>query len=152
MLIRLLTATVLGGVIGFERERSHKIAGLRTHSLVALGSALFVLLSLNGFTQFIGHTNFDPSRIVSSILVGIGFIGAGAILRKEGRIVGTTTAASLWIVAAIGATAGLGFFYLAIFATGIAYAILAVLWLVEKNIMHKLQKEKNKPEDVFYED
>ena len=140
IIIRLLVATILGGVIGYERERSRKIAGLRTHALVALGSAVFVVISLTGFEQYIGITTFDPSRIVSNILVGIGFIGAGAILRNEERVIGTTTAATLWAVAAVGAAAGLGLFYTALFATVIAYLILTVLRSVEKKLLHKGHK------------
>ena len=131
ILIKLLVATFLGALIGLERERSHKAAGLRTHALVSLGSALLTILSLY-MVNVINFENYDPSRIISNIIVGIGFIGGGAILRSGFRITGTTTAASLWIVAAIGIATGVGFYYGAIVTAIIAYFLLTVVWKLEK--------------------
>ena len=95
-------------MIGLEREFDEKAAGLRTHMLVALGSALFTLISAYGFSSFFGHgrvVTFDPSRIAAQIVTGIGFLGAGVILRSGFTVRGLTTAASLWLVAAIGSSA-----------------------------------------------
>ena len=135
-LVRLFAATVLGGVIGYEREKAGKIAGLRTHSLVALGSALFTVTSLllyRTFPSINGVTGYDY-HIVANIIVGIGFIGAGAILRTGERVTGTTTAASLWMVAAIGMAAGFGFYKEAAATTILAYVVLTVLWAMERRM------------------
>src|SRR3990167_5330215 len=134
MITRLLMAALLGGVVGFERERSGKVAGLRTHTLVSIGAALLSITSIKLFFQFPsigGQAGFDY-HLIANIIVGIGFIGAGTILRRENRIEGTTTAASLWVVAAIGIASGLGYYQEAIATTVIVYVVLAGLWLVEK--------------------
>lgn len=115
-ILRLILAAVLGLVIGFERERAHKPAGLRTHMLVCLGSCLFTLVSL--------EFSIDPARVAAGIVTGIGFIGAGTILAERERIVGITTAASLWVTAAIGLTIGIGSYLLAIVATIITMLVL----------------------------
>jgi putative Mg2+ transporter-C (MgtC) family protein len=131
-LARLAVATALGAAIGLERELDEKAAGLRTHMLVALGSALFTLVSAYGFSEFIGrdHTSFDPSRIAAQIVTGIGFLGAGVIFRSGFTVRGLTTAASLWLVAAIGMAAGAGYWQGAVLATGIGIAALRPLgWL-----------------------
>ena len=131
---RLLLAALLGGVVGFERERSGKVAGLRTHTMVALGAALLSLLSVRLFEDFPsvnGMSGFDY-HLIANVIVGIGFIGAGTILKRENKIEGTTTAASLWVVAAVGLTSGMGYYEEAIMTTFIAYVVLAGLWLVEK--------------------
>ena len=125
MIVRLTVATLLGALIGFERERRGKPAGLRTYTLVTLGSALFTVISLSG--AGIAHANaYDPSRIASQVVVGIGFIGAGLIFFKEDSIYGLTTAAGLWASAAIGMAVGFGLYAIAIFA---AIVTLLVLWL-----------------------
>lgn len=138
---RLLIATLLGSFVGFERERSGKIAGLRTHTLVSLGAALLAVTSIRLFFDFPsigGQAGFDY-HLIANIVVGIGFIGAGTILRREDRIEGTTTAASLWVVAAIGIASGLGYYQEAIATTVIAYAVLAGLWLLEKYLTRELR-------------
>ncbi len=134
VLLRLGAATLLGVVIGLERERWGKIAGLRTHALVTLGAALFTVISLKLYQEFpsLGGVQGFDYHIIANIIVGIGFIGAGTILRLEDRIVGTTTAASLWVVAAIGIACGLGFFREAVATTVLAYLVLAVLGAFEK--------------------
>src|SRR3990167_10920134 len=134
MITRLLVAALLGGIIGFERERSGKIAGLRTHTLVSVGAALLTVITERLFYIFPsvnGEMGLDY-HIIANIVVGIGFIGAGTILRREDRSEGTTTAASLWVVAAIGIASGFGFYQEAIATTLIVYGILAGLWLLEK--------------------
>jgi putative Mg2+ transporter-C (MgtC) family protein len=122
MLLRLLLAAALGAIIGYQRERAGKPAGLRTHILICVGAALFTIASLYGF-----GANADPARIAAGIVVGIGFIGAGAIIRRgEGVVEGLTTAATIWAVAAIGLAAGAGL-YLVSAVTAIV--ILIVLFL-----------------------
>ncbi len=121
MVIRLLVAVGLGGAIGYERERSKKPAGLRTHILIAGGAALFTIASLFGF----GPTA-DAARVAAGVVAGIGFIGAGAIIHRGGGdiVSGLTTAATIWAVAAIGLAAGAGLFLIAGVATGITLLVL----------------------------
>ncbi len=141
MINRLLVATALGAVVGFERERSGKIAGLRTHTMVAVGAALLTVITEKLFYIFPsvnGEIGLDY-HIVANIVVGIGFIGAGTILRREDRIEGTTTAASLWVVAAIGIASGFGFYNEAVATTIIAYCVLAGLWMLEKYLTRELR-------------
>ena len=141
MISRLLVAALLGGIVGFERERSGKVAGLRTHTLVSIGAALLSITSIKLFFQFPsigGQAGFDY-HLIANIIVGIGFIGAGTILRRENRIEGTTTAASLWVVAAIGIASGLGYYQEAIATTVIVYVVLAGLWLVEKYLTRDIR-------------
>lgn len=138
---RLLLAAVLGGLIGFERERSGKVAGLRTHTLVSLGAALLSLISIRLFEIYPsvnGSMGFDY-HLIANIVVGIGFIGAGTILRRDNKIEGTTTAASLWVVAAIGIATGIGLYSEAIATTLIVYIVLAGLWLVEKYLTREMR-------------
>ena len=112
--LRLLLALALAGLIGYERQRAGKAAGLRTHMLVALGSTLFVLAPLEG-----GMTIGDAGRVIQGIVAGIGFLGAGAILKRarEDEVSGLTTAASIWFTAAIGTTVGVGHLWLPVLAT-----------------------------------
>jgi len=131
LLARLALAAVLGMAVGFEREHSGHIAGVRTHVLVAVGSALFTELS---FVAFGGELDADASRVAAQIVSGIGFLGAGAILRY-GRVVrGLTTAASIWAVAALGMASGTGEYALAIGGTAIILTALAPLRLVVTRI------------------
>ena len=124
LVVRLLLAAFLGAAIGFEREVRGHPAGLRTHTLVALGSALFTELSIYGFPTEPGQP-VDPTRIAAQIVTGIGFLGGGAILKEGLNVKGLTTAASLWAVAAIGMAAGAGNWFLAIASTAI---VLMALW------------------------
>jgi len=126
-LFQIFLAAVLGMVIGFEREKMGKPAGLRTYTLVSMGSALFTILSVGGFSQFIGNTSYDPSRIAGQIVVGIGFLGAGIIFFTKTEVRGLTTAAGVWVSAAIGMAVGLRFYILAVFTTVLT---VLVLWLV----------------------
>ena len=134
-LLRLAIAAALGGVIGLERELDEKAAGLRTHILVALGSALFTLVSAYGFADILGKNSasvvrLDPSRIAAQIVTGIGFLGAGVIFRQGLTIRGLTTAASLWLVAAVGMAAGAGYWAGAVIATIVGIFSLRPLgWL-----------------------
>jgi putative Mg2+ transporter-C (MgtC) family protein len=128
MAVRLIAAALLGGVIGYERESLGKAAGLRTHMLVSLGAALFVLAPLEG-----GMAMADASRVIQGITTGIGFIGAGAILKRDSErdVRGLTTAASVWLTAAVGVAAGMGRLLLALLAVLLALVILRLLWRVE---------------------
>lgn len=126
---RLVLAALLGGILGVERELDGQDAGFRTHLLLALGAALFGVVSVAGFSDFItdsGETNVqvDVTRVASYVAAGIGFIGGGAILKRGGSITGITTAASLWSGAAVGLAAGLGFWVGAIATAVIAVAAL----------------------------
>ena len=128
-LLRLALAAALGGLIGVEREIREREAGLRTHMLVALGSALFTIVSAYGFHAFLASgqsvVRADPTRIAAQIVTGIGFLGAGAIIRQGLSIRGLTTAATLWVVAAIGLAAGAGYYSAAVITTGL---VLFSLW------------------------
>jgi putative Mg2+ transporter-C (MgtC) family protein len=124
---RLVVGLVLGAAIGFERELHRQPAGFRTHSLVALGAALFTIISAYGFAG----AAVDPTRIAAQIVSGIGFIGAGAILQYRGNIRGLTTAASLWSVAAVGMAAGAGLLVVAAIGTGLILVVLSLLDRVE---------------------
>ena len=117
--LRLILAIVLGAIVGLEREITHKPAGLRTHMLVSLGSCLFTVVSIYDF-------GMDPARIAAGIVTGIGFIGAGTIIAEEEKVVGITTAASLWSTAAIGLTAGAGDYLLSVIATILVFIILSL--------------------------
>ncbi|HET9214640.1 MAG TPA: MgtC/SapB family protein [Gaiellaceae bacterium] len=123
VLLRLAVAAGLTGVIGLERELRERAAGLRTHMLVGVGSALFTIVSAYGWGDFGFSTPqgvvFDPTRIAAQIVTGIGFLGAGAIIRQGLSVRGLTTAAGLWVVAAIGMAAGAGYYSAALIATGI---------------------------------
>ncbi len=135
LLVRILLGTLLGGVIGFERDLHGRPAGLRTHSIVALASATFMVIS----TRFAYFQNYlpgqlietDPSRIAASVVSGIGFLGAGAILQTGITIRGLTTAAGLWLVAAIGMAAGGGMYVVAVFVTIVGLAALTLLRRLE---------------------
>jgi putative Mg2+ transporter-C (MgtC) family protein len=129
VMIRLLAATLLGAIVGFERERARKSAGLRTHILVCLGTAAFVLVSSSS-----GLSPEGLSRVIQGIVTGIGFIGAGQILKvtEQHHVRGLTTAASVWMTAAIGVSVGLGAIGIAALSTLLALIILAVVGAVER--------------------
>lgn len=124
--VKLLLAVLLGGAIGAERESRDKAAGLRTLIFICLGATLFTMLS----SRLAG--GFDPGRIASYVVAGVGFLGAGAILRHEGRILGLTTASSIWLAAAIGMTIGGGYYLLAILVTFLALIVLTTFPNIEK--------------------
>lgn len=136
-ILQVVLAIILGAVIGWQREKIGKAAGARTYALVTAGSALFTILSVGAFPE-------DPARIAAQIVTGIGFLGAGAILHRESRIVGLTTAAGLWIAAAIGMAVGLGYYLLAIVSSLI---ILAVLMINEKKIAHSVDLQRDEIEE-----
>jgi len=129
--LRLGGALLIGFLIGLEREISRKPAGLRTHMLVSLASSLFTILSLS---SAFGDGAADPTRIASQIVVGIGFVGAGVIISSGGQIKGVTTAASLWITAAMGMAMGLGEYLLAAVAAGFTLVTLLVIGVWERSL------------------
>lgn len=133
-ILRLAVAAALGGLIGLEREYRAKEAGFRTHFLVALGSALFMVLSMYGFDSMINQStqklSYDPSRIASQVVPGIGFIGAGIIIFQKHVVKGLTTAAGLWVTSAIGLTCGAGMFILAAATTVLVLVGLEALHFV----------------------
>ena len=130
---QLLLAAFLGGLIGIERWFRRKPAGLRTYALVSLGACLFVSISMNTFHGS-QNANVDPSRVLSQIVVGIGFLGAGIIFHKENLVQGLTTAAGLWVTAAIGASVGMGFYSIAVVATLITLLIFFGLFFFERSL------------------
>jgi putative Mg2+ transporter-C (MgtC) family protein len=140
--VRLAAGLVLGAVIGFERELHRQPAGFRTHSLVALGAALFTIVSAYAFVG----PMVDPTRIAAQIVSGIGFIGAGTILQHRGSVRGLTTAASLWAVAAIGTAAGAGLLVMAVVGTVLILVVLQLLDVVEGFARRRLNIPKEKPE------
>lgn len=138
MIGRLTLAAILGGIIGWERGQRQKHAGLKTHLMVSLGSALITLTSMYGFQEFLSldQVRFDPSRIAAQIVSGIGFLGAGAILRRSDHVIsGLTTAATIWAVAGIGIAVGSGFYFPAIITTLIILASTVFLPRVEHRFM-----------------
>jgi len=138
ILLRLLLAMLMGGLVGFEREHHNHAAGLRTHILVCLGAALLMLLSVYGFSQFVDEPNvrIDPARLATAVITGIGFLGAGTILFTGKAITGLTTAASLWVVAAIGLAIGAGFYFAAIVTTILMLFNLFVFNKIEQRFMN----------------
>jgi putative Mg2+ transporter-C (MgtC) family protein len=132
----LATAMVLSAAIGLEREVRQKDAGLRTHTLVGVGAALFMLISKYGFTDVLEHglIVLDPSRVAAQIVSGIGFLGAGLIFVHRGSVRGLTTAASIWVTAAIGSAAGAGLLVLAAFSTGVYFLITLGFPLVRRRL------------------
>jgi putative Mg2+ transporter-C (MgtC) family protein len=130
-LIPMLVSTVLGILVGLERQVGRKPAGLRTHTLVCLGSTMFVLVTHHA-VETIGGPNLDPTRIIHGVITGVGFLGAGSILRQEGYVHGLTTAASIWIVAAIGVAVGVRAYALALVGTFLALIVLEVFRWAER--------------------
>jgi len=127
MVLRLLLATALGAIIGFQRARAGKPAGIRTHSLISVGAALFTVVSALGFA------GADPSRIAAGIVAGIGFLGAGAIMRRgEGIVAGLTTAATIWAVAGIGMASGAGMYLISVAAAVIILIVLFIPHSIEE--------------------
>jgi len=124
-IVKLLTACFLGGVIGLERELTRHPAGLRTHILVSLGSAAVMLMAFYLMKTLEPSSKFDPGRAIAGIITGMGFIGAGAIMKEGASIHGITTAASLWVAAAVGMLSAVGAYGLAIFTTLLATATMA---------------------------
>jgi putative Mg2+ transporter-C (MgtC) family protein len=139
---RILTAALLGALLGIEREVRQKSAGLRTNILIAVGSALFTLMSY----ELAEGPAADPSRVAAQIVTGIGFLGAGAIMRTGGEIQGLTTAATVWVNAAVGVAAGGGEYHLAFIATAVTLAVLLVLSPLERVIAKRFSIPDDNPQ------
>lgn len=142
--LRVLLALVCGGGIGLERELSNHAAGFRTHILVCVGSAAIMLLSIYGFGDFVTEANvrLDPARLAAQVISGIGFLGAGAIMRSGTSVKGLTTAASIWVVAAIGLCIGAGFLYCAFLVTSTVIVCLFILNKIEKQFMRNRRDQQ----------
>lgn len=134
IIIRLLVAVLLGLLIGTERLLVHKQAGMKTHALVSLGSALFVIVSELIAIKYANIGSFDPTRIASQIIVGIGFLGAGSIMLQDSRLKGLTTAGGLWVTAGIGMASGFGFYTLAFITTILVLFVFVVVSMFERPI------------------
>lgn len=133
--VHLFLAMALGMVLGLERFVAHKTAGMRTYTLVSLGSALFVIISQLVTAQFVGATTFDPLRVAAQIVAAAGFLGVGAIVhRSDNQVSGITTASGLWVAAGVGMACGFGLYQLAVIVTGLGLFTFIVLWLIEKQI------------------
>ena len=138
--LRLVLSCIMGGIIGYERQTRHKSAGLRTNMLVALGSCLIMLLSQALYDDVEGKTNADPARLAAQVVSGIGFLGAGAIMKEGLTVTGLTTAACLWVVAGVGLAVGAGFYLGACVTTAIVFLILGNLsrldlWMSQDQIL-----------------
>ncbi len=144
IVLRLTLAALLGGVLGFEREAKGKAAGLRTHMLVCMGSAMFVLSA-----ELAGVLEADMSRVLQGVIAGVGFLCAGTILKAENeeRVQGLTTAAGVWLTAAIGVAAGLGLEATAVLSTALALAILCAVPLVERRMGKADSPPRAQPSD-----
>lgn len=136
IILRLVAASILGGLIGIEREVNNRPAGLRTHVLVTLGATLVMLVSIDGFTGT-GNRLGDPARLAAQVVSGIGFLGAGTIMRTGNNINGLTTAASLWVSAGIGLAIGVGYYLGAIVTASIVLITLMTLGNLEKKMLTK---------------
>lgn len=144
IVLRLAVAVVLGILIGLERVLVHKEAGMKTHALVSLGAAVFVVISEILALQYFDLSGFDPSRIASQVIVGIGFLGAGSIILQGNRLLGLTTAGGLWVTAGIGMASGFGFYNLAFIATLLVLFVLVVVYFFEKPI-RKISEDMDQP-------
>ena len=139
--IRLIVSCLLGGIIGYERESRNKSAGLRTHVLVCVGSCLIMILSENIYYNVQGLTNADPARSAAQVVSGIGFLGAGTIMKEGLSVKGLTTAASLWVVAGVGLAVGFGYYSGALITTALVFLTLRILGIEKichKNNLHHL--------------
>ncbi|WP_353096707.1 MgtC/SapB family protein [Tissierella praeacuta] len=135
VILRIVLSTIIGGLIGMEREANNRPAGLRTHVLVSVGSALIMLISMYGFYDFkTGLRIGDPSRLAAQVVSGIGFLGAGTIIRTGSHIKGLTTAASLWVCAGIGLAIGNGYYLGGLLTATVVLLTLASLSVFEKRI------------------
>lgn len=139
---RVIMAALLGGVVGGEREYGRHTAGLRTNILVAVGSCLFSILSIYGFPVS-DETMRDPARLAAQIVSGIGFLGAGAVFQDRGGVRGLTTAATIWLVAAIGMAAGVGSYFLAFITTVVTLIVLTAL----RPVSERLARQGHKGDD-----
>jgi len=137
VLFRLILSAVLGGAVGFEREIQGRVAGFRTHILVCVGSCLIMLTSMHMFDVYKGIAVLDPARMAAQVVTGVGFLGAGTIIRYRASVKGLTTAASLWAIAGIGLAVGSGFYFAAIVTSVVILLSLLLLTKIEAKISKK---------------
>lgn len=158
-IIRLVVALILGFSLGLERELTNKYAGLRTHILVCLGACIFTLISIYGFPTFANGDNVvvanatgirDTSRVAAQIVTGIGFIGAGTVLRNGPMVFGLTTAATLWIAASIGMACGAGMYDIAIVSTIVSVAVLTLIRVFERQFLPTSGKQVRRYKLTIY--
>lgn len=134
IILNLFVALILGMVIGTERLWAHKTAGMRTYALVSMGSALFVIVSSSMVNAYAHFSGLNPMIMVGQVVVGVGFIGTGLIFTKDSKLMGLTTATSLWVAAGMGMAAGFGLYKIALIATIFTLFIFIVLWFVEEQL------------------
>jgi len=143
LFLHLSVATALGLLIGAERSIAGKSAGMRTYALVSLGACLLTVTSIVVTTAYLGRVNFDPMRMPAAIVAGIGFLGAGIILFRQDSLRGLTTAAGLWIAAAVGVAVGFGMYSIAIFAALLTLLIFTAVWFVEEMVKQHFGQRTN---------
>ncbi len=139
LILKLILSAFIGGIIGLEREMAEKPAGVRTNSLICLGSTLIMIVSIYVHQNY-GTQGADPARIAAHVVAGIGFIGAGVILQSRGSVRGLTTAATIWAVAGIGLAIGCGFYAAALISACIILVVLLIIGRIEKIIIKKENK------------
>jgi len=137
LFLRLVLSCVLGGIIGYERQSRRKSAGLRTNVLVCLGSCLIMVMSVELYQAVEGKTNADPARLAAQVVSGIGFLGAGAIMKEGLSVTGLTTAACLWVVAGVGLAVGAGFYAGALISTALVFVTLGSLSRLDDWVDHE---------------
>lgn len=147
IIVKVILSVLLSSLVGFEREMRQKGAGLRTHILVGLGSTLIVLTSLHLFDIYKDVTIIDPTRMITGIVTGIGFLCAGTIIQAESRVRGLTTAAALWIVSGIGIAVGAGHYSAAIIVSIVVFCVLVSLRSVERKLPRKFKQPRSKGGD-----
>jgi len=149
IIIKLVLSMTLGMIIGVERYIAHKTAGMRTYALLSMGSALFVILAtavINANLN-ISSLSMSPLAVMAAIITGIGFLGAGAMFKKESTLVGLTTATGLWVSAGIGMAVGFGFYSLAIISTMLILFIFVILWILERHVLDKISGKSPQNEE-----
>jgi len=134
LFVQLVIAMVLGMFLGAERAIAGKTAGMRTYALVSMGACLFIIISNVVAQSLIGITNLDPLRVMSGIITGVGFIGAGLIIVRESAVRGITTAAGLWVAAGVGVSVGYKLYILAFFTTVLTLFVFSILWYLENRL------------------
>jgi len=149
ILVRLTVAVLLGLAVGAERSRVGKRAGMRTYALVSLGAALFIVIAGVVSEQYQDRFVFDPLRVASQVVVGIGFLGAGIIYLQRNVLTGLTTAAGLWVVAGVGTACGYGLYVIAVFVTFLVLTVFEVLWYVEEKFIKTARVDDG--DDTFSE-
>lgn len=142
IIIKLTLAMALGMIVGIERYLAHKTAGMRTYSLVSMGSALFIIMSESVAQAYIGSSGLNPLHIAAAVITGMGFLGAGLMIHQDFKIVGLTSASGLWVVSGIGMAVGFGLYSLSIIATILTLFIFIILWFLEKKIIDKISGGK----------